>query len=127
MQCDWAYEVRDGVTWALGAWLADLGRESGKERHAEWEARFQSREGLDEPLLGDIGVHWQGLDRGPRKLRSTRQCGLIKLYDSANTLDELESRLLVQSPGGSPAGPASVLRPTATGPLAAEVWSLALG
>lgn len=106
--------------WELG-WLVLA------ERHAEWEAKFQNREGLDEQLPGDIGVHWQGLDRGPRKLRSTRQCGFIKLYDSANTPDELESRFLLQSPGEIPAGQASVLRPTATGPLAAEVWSHALG
>lgn len=51
---DWAYEVWDGVTWALVAWLAGLGRGSGKEGHAEWEAGFQSRERLDEQLPGDI-------------------------------------------------------------------------
>lgn len=62
MQCDGAYEVWDGVTWALGAWLTGLGRRSRKERHVEWEARFHSREGLDEQLTGDMGVPWQGLD-----------------------------------------------------------------
>lgn len=50
-----------GVTRTLGAWLAGLGRGSGKERHVEWEARFHSR-GLDEQLTGDMRVHWQGLD-----------------------------------------------------------------
>lgn len=85
----------------MGAWLAGLGTGSGKERHVEWEARLHTREGLDEQWPGDLRVHLQGLDRGPRKLRTTRQCGLIKLYDSANMTNEIESRFLLQSPGGA--------------------------
>lgn len=36
------------------------------------------------------------------------------------------TRFSMESPGGSPAGQPPVLRPRATGPLAAEVWNYSL-
>lgn len=45
--------------WELG-WQV-LAEGVGK-RHVEWEARSHTREGLDEQLQEDVGVHLQGLD-----------------------------------------------------------------